>query len=366
MSGADLIAHHAAAPGDHRETHVTVSVLIKCLNEEKKVERAVRSAIHAIETSGFSGEIIVGDSMSEDKTLDLASTFPATVVQIADIQDRGCGAAVQLCYQFSKGEYVYLLDGDMALQPEFLKIAIEFLSRNRRVGGVAGLVVDEVCRNEIDAIRIRNKSAMRTGQVPHLNGGGLYRRSAIEGSGGYAADRNLRAFEEFELGLRLRRAGYQLVRLPAEAVRHNGHELTTLGLFALHWRSRRTMAVGVLLRGTLKTGGWREWARLLAHPLAIGTAWFLSLMALLLVPTAAKPAVVGALVTGLVVATLTLALRKRSLSHALTSLYCWHIQMLAIIAGAFYRRVDPKTPIRARVIQRKRLVVGEPRTGVKP
>ena len=45
-----------------------------------------------------------------------------------------------------------------------------------------------------------------------MNGGGLYRRSAIEQTG-YLSDRNLHGYEEFDLGIRLRDAGWQLHRL---------------------------------------------------------------------------------------------------------------------------------------------------------
>ena len=94
-------------------------------------------------------------------------------------------------------------------------------------------------RNWFDRHRLKNKPYAGPDEVEWLSGGGLYRRAAIEDSGGYAGNRNLKAYEEAELGLRLRSQGWRLLRIPALAILHTGHADSTCSLIARHWRSGR-------------------------------------------------------------------------------------------------------------------------------
>ena len=90
-----------------------VSVIIKALNEEKRIAAAIESALHAIRTVG--GEVILADSFSTDRTVEIAQAYPIRIVQLAHPEDRRCGVGPQLGYQHSRGEFVYILDGDMEM-----------------------------------------------------------------------------------------------------------------------------------------------------------------------------------------------------------------------------------------------------------
>ncbi len=91
--------------------------------------------------------------------------------------------------------------------------------------------------------------------MDELGGGGLYRREAIE-SVGYLAHRWLPAFEEAELGFRLRAAGWRLVRLPEAAVSHTGHVESSWGMVRRLWRNRRAHATGMFLRSAYRKAWW--------------------------------------------------------------------------------------------------------------
>ncbi|MCZ8255409.1 MAG: glycosyltransferase, partial [Polaromonas sp.] len=67
-----------------------VSVIIKALNEENRIEATVQSALRAVSTVG--GEVILADSYSSDRTVEFASAYPIRIVQLANPEERCCGA----------------------------------------------------------------------------------------------------------------------------------------------------------------------------------------------------------------------------------------------------------------------------------
>ena len=72
----------------------TVSIVNKALNEEKIFCAAIESSLAAVAAVG--GEVVLADSCSSDRTVELASRYPVRVVQFANAQERCCGAGPQL------------------------------------------------------------------------------------------------------------------------------------------------------------------------------------------------------------------------------------------------------------------------------
>lgn len=328
-------------------TPAGVSIVIKALNEEAKIARAIESALAAApEVAPLPLEVVVADACSADATVEIARRYPVRLVQFAQARDRGCGAGVQLGFAWARGDWVYLMDGDMALVPGFLGEALRLLQADPGLAGVGGAVVDERVANAIDRIRANNRTGVEPGALPWLEGGGLYRRPAIDAAGGYAADRNLRGYEEAELGLRLGCAGYRLQRLARPAVSHLGHDLGTFALLARHWRSRRAMSAGVMLRDAVGRPWWRAALRLHRQPLLALSWWLLLAAGLLVAPAPAAATWSAATLAGIGL----LWLRKRDVRHVAASLVGWHYAAAAIVVGWFEPRVDPRRPIDARLL----------------
>lgn len=327
-----------------------LSIVIKAYNEEAKIARAIESALDATaEIAPLRLEVVVADSCSADRTVKVACRYPVRVVRLCHARDRGCGPGVQLGYEWARGEWLYLMDGDMCLVPGFLSAALASLARDQAVAAVGGGVQDVRIVNSVDRIRVNNRSGRRAGSQRWLEGGGLYRRSAIECAGGYAADRNLLGYEEVELGLRIGQAGYRLVRLDRLAVLHEGHALGTWALMRRHWRSRRAMSAGMLLRMSIRQP-WR-WRvlRMLAHPLATGI-WWLLLIGGLLIPALPTIGWLMAWCGTTLLALLALVLLKRDVSHALTSVASWHYSLAAIAIGWFEPTRPTGIPIEAELL----------------
>ncbi|RVN16485.1 glycosyltransferase, partial [Sinorhizobium meliloti] len=53
---------------------MTISIIIKTLNEEKRIAATVESALAALQDTG--GEVIIADSGSCDRTVEIASQYP--------------------------------------------------------------------------------------------------------------------------------------------------------------------------------------------------------------------------------------------------------------------------------------------------
>lgn len=318
-----------------------LSIIIKALNEELKIARAIESGLKVQGEIGRPVEIVVADSGSTDGTVEIALRHPVRVVQLANPQERGCGIGLELGFQHATGQYLYFLDGDMEIMPGFMAQAVQTLHADAALAGVGGLVRDTQVNNGFDRIRVNNKALGRHGPCTWLEGGGLYRRSAIIAAGGYAADRNLKGYEEAELGMRLAAAGWSLRRLPSTAVAHTGHAVGSWPLMLRHWRSGRAMSAGVLLRSAFGRPWFAQACAMLRHPLGVALLWLLLAVALLLAPASWRLAMLGAWFALAAGGVLALAVWKRDLHHALLSVGSWHYGALAIARGLLIRRVAP-------------------------
>lgn len=336
----------------HIEAAPTLSVIIKALNEEKRIEACLRSVLPAC--AQLHGEVILADSLSTDRTVEIAARFNVKIVQLNSVDDRGCGAALQLGYQFARGEYIYVLDADMTLEPGFLRAAMGYLDAHSDVAAVGGRLVDLQLNNSADRQRSARYAVLRQEQaVTSLGGGGLYRRSAID-SVGYLAHRWLPACEEAELGARLRCAGWRLIRLPQTALTHCGHDETSCQMLRRLWRNQRMQAYGMFLRSALGRpwlagavkGCWFVFIApaLWAGPLALATLAMATRFDFFSAWGGAQIVFWGA-TFGVVL------WRKKNWADASFAFISWHLFTFAAARGFFRRVGDPAIPIPARVVK---------------
>jgi len=320
----------------------TVSVIIKALNEERHIAAAIESALAAL--AGMNGEVIVADSASTDRTCEIARRYPVKVVRMVCAKDRSCGAGAQLGFQYSTGQYICLVDGDMRMRPDFLAVAVRFLADHPDVAGVAGMLSEQEGSNlEYRKRKAGEYAERRPGLVTHLNGGGVYRRAAIE-STGYLTDRNLHGGEELELGARLVARGWKLVRLEMTDVHHHGHAGNAYRLLLRRLGTRMCFGVGEVLRAAVGERHFRvvlrEQKRTLIL-LALVHAWWLCLLG---VPVllARNPAVMTtALASLILLPIIAMSFRFRSLRLGAYAVTAWQIYTLGFWPGLLHRRLPP-------------------------
>ena len=327
-----------------------VSIVVKAYNEAPHIGACLESALRALADIG--GEVVLADSGSSDATLAVARRYPVRIVQLARPEERCCGIGAQLGFEHTSGAFIYLMDGDMQLSPRFLPAALELMHLRPTVGGVGGRVVELNSGHLEYRARAENPAARQpVGAVDRLDGGGLYRRSAIE-SVGYLSDRNLHSYEELELGLRLREQGWTLWRLPMEAVSHQGHQTPPYQLLLRRWRSGYALGIGELLRAS-----WRSPQRLRAvlrlHEMRIYLGLLLGWLLLglwLLSPIALAIKLSGLAALPLILL-LAISWRKRSLERGLYALVAWHCNSAGLLRGLLKRRQAARQPIACQRIQ---------------
>ena len=328
------------------DEQIDISIIIKALNEEKYIARAIESALHGIE--GHQGEVILADSLSSDHTVEIASRYPVKIVQLNRPEDRSCGVGPQLGYQYACGRYIYILDGDMILEPEFIQKAINVMRARPDVAGIAGVVKELGGGNyEFEARKARSGLWSDVGEHEWLVMGALYRREAIE-SVGYFSNFNMHAFEEQELGLRLRNHGWKLIRIETPAVQHHGHTVGTLELMRRRWRSRYLDGPGEILRATWgKPYFWK--ALKSQRRLVIMTGfWLWFMLSLFIAPWYLPPFLITVII--MLAFFIVTWVKKRSFYQSGIGFLLWPVRVAGLLRGLFRPQRSPSRPITSTVI----------------
>jgi glycosyltransferase involved in cell wall biosynthesis len=329
---------------------MAVTVILKTLNEEARIGAAIESVLAAFE--GIGGEVIVADGGSRDATLAVAANYPVRAVQLEPAIRPSCGIGPQLGFQYSREPFVCLMDGDMLLDPGFLPAAFAYLEANPKVAGVTGHV-EEMNDTSLEYVRRgrRISPENRIGPIDRMNGGGLYRRKAID-QVGYLSDRNLHGYEEFDLGVRLRAQGWTLHRLDRSFVRHFGHALNAYALLVRRWRSGYLQGIGELLRAAI---GKPQWKQLIAElpELKLWAAVYVWLLAMVVLPFVTATPILGLAIDVAVIAAIValMSLRQRSLGLGCYAVVAWLFHAAALPLGFFQSRQAPADWIDSRLVQ---------------
>jgi glycosyltransferase involved in cell wall biosynthesis len=332
-----------------RQTTNFVSIVVKAYNEAANIERCLLSCMEALDQ--VDGEIIVADSLSDDDTVAIAARYPVRIVQLLRAADRGCGVAAQLGFQHARGKYIHLIDGDMELPPGFLPEAIALLETRPDLAGVGGQLEELRPESHLSRIRASRPKAQHQmpGEVDRLNGGGLYRRQAIEQAGGYLGHPGLHAHEELELALRLRAAGWKLARTGSVSMRHAAHVDPPFKLLARRWRSGYAFGAGELLRSALGRPYLPEVLREFWFHAAMWAYWSLLLTGL--IAALVQPWLAAVVIAGALLPFAAMILRKRSVALGTYAVASWHLFAAGMARGLLVNQHrSPHSRIPSRVL----------------
>lgn len=256
-----------------------VAVVMPILNEE----RHLRTAVGAVLAQDYPGrlEVVLALGPSKDDTDAVAAAIAAedprvrTVPNPTGFTPRGLNAAIAA----STSEIVVRVDGHAILPPDYVRTAVEVLEATG-ADNVGGLMAAEGVTPFEQAVARAMRSKFGIGPARfHLGGEdgpvdtvylGAFRRETLDRVGGYDGD--LRRAQDWELNLRIRRAGGVVWFTPRMQVTY-----------------RPRPDLKALATQFFKTGQWRR-ALVRRH---VGTAGFRYL---------APPAAVLGVVTGTVLA----------------------------------------------------------------
>ncbi len=229
-----------------------ISVLIVNYHTAELTRRAVYSVLAESEEC----EIIIVDNtadIEETKLLQKLPNHPKIRILFND-SNEGFARACNRAYAESDGEWIFLLNPDSYVLPGALSVLREFLVKNPAAGAVGPRIywddrktfllppsilpsaVGELCGqlgrvSRIFGALLSNRyrwRTLRTWQAgtpfrqEALSGGHvMIRRAAVEKCGGLFEDHYFMYYEDSDLMLRLRKAGYALFVVPHAEVVHN-------------------------------------------------------------------------------------------------------------------------------------------------
>lgn len=230
-----------------------LSIVIIARNEAGNIARAIESVLRGVEHWPQT-EILLVDSASTDETIAIARQYPINIMRLNPNWFLSAAAGRYIGMLHTRGDLVMYLDGDMELMPDWLDQAVPLLMEHPELAGVGGYRHDiTLCDGQIIDERDYGRNPEgRSVEVKYFTGAALYRRSALEEVGGF--NPYIISDEEPELCLRLRHAGYKLVRLPILMCNNYTLPVKSWEYFMRRFRTNLWLGHGQVPRYHLKTG----------------------------------------------------------------------------------------------------------------
>lgn len=218
-----------------------VSVIIPAYNQGHYLGEAVRSVL---DQTYQDFEIIIVDDGSTDNTADVAKSFSDPRVRYFHQKNGGLSAARNTGIRNATGEYITYLDSDDLFLPEKFSLLVTKLESEPELGFVAGqaILIDENGQS-LDLIfdkQIPRDPAQLLLHNPLHVGSVMVRREWQARVGFF--DETLRSYEDWDMWLRLARAGCKmgwvdqpvsLYRFHQAQMTRDGQQMTTATLAVL-------------------------------------------------------------------------------------------------------------------------------------
>ena len=199
-----------------------LSIVMVSKNEEETIAHCIDSVLNA--TKGIDTEIILVDSKSQDRTIEVAAGYPIRILQIEKTSQLCPAAGRHVGFLNSSGKYIQFLDADMVVESEWISRAISYLeSADDSVAVVCGQIAQTKTSSRYYsrfAEYLKKETITdRTRQVGSLFGAFMISAACLKDVGSFNA--YMRASEEGEIADRIRARGYKIMLLPYLSALHN-------------------------------------------------------------------------------------------------------------------------------------------------
>jgi glycosyltransferase involved in cell wall biosynthesis len=220
-------------------------------NQAWNVSRLVESVLRETQPIADANVIFV-DSASSDDSVAIASNYDIRVLRLKAGQPLTPAAGRYVGLQHAgSSRYVLFLDGDMELCAGWLLRAIMVLQANPDVAGVTGTVIDVPPNASSSQPTCASVPDGLPENVPFAGGASIYRRDVLTRVGPF--NPYLHSDEEPELCLRIRHAGYRIVRLQWPIAYHYVQSSAALATMGARWRRHLYVGSGQIIRHLLGT-----------------------------------------------------------------------------------------------------------------
>jgi len=222
-----------------------LAVVVITRNEEARIDECLAAAFRAVHEAKEAGlvrsaEIVLVDSASRDRTIEIARKFPITIVRLDERWPLSAAAGRFVGLRNTDSELVLFVDGDYVLFDQWLPLAIRKIRSQSRIGAVCGRELEE-STGDSALMRFLKQNTESTVGVPEAIPIGLYRREAVVEVGGIQPF--LKGGEDRDLANRLRESGYALVRIDPLMGSHRWSDQGRLD-FITYFKSVLSWSVG--------------------------------------------------------------------------------------------------------------------------
>lgn len=235
-----------------------LSVVIPALNEEENIRRCIESVLES--TKGINCEIILVDSVSTDRTVEIAKKYPVKIIQLKKTWPRSIVAGQYIGNLFAKGKHVQFLPSDMTIHKDWFKKALPILENKENIAGVVGIPSQEPYDNylakqfEINFKKFAEN--IKEGEVEHVEGAIFFRKKILDECGSW--NPYLVSDEEPELCRRVVNKGYKFYIIKTKSTHHFGSKNVKF-VDILKTVNRYATSQGQVLRYSLKDKNLRKY-----------------------------------------------------------------------------------------------------------
>jgi hypothetical protein len=317
---------------------MTLGVVVSCYRQERFLARTVSAIERALEGREWRGVLEFAVPV-EGPLPPLAPNW-----RVVCAFDRATGrpgrpltpgGGRMLGFAECGGDWVLFADSDVEIDAGWMQAALELAAREPRVAAVFGRLEEWFVDGATE--RPGKHDMYGTGDtdrgVDFLAALALYRRDALEASGGY--DVRLNSDEDFELGLRMKQRGYELRSLGRLGARHWSAPRPNFRELSRRWATGICFGQGQVLRLYFGRPGFGALLRRQSLYVAAIGLWSLGLAAGIAWAASGDPRAFAAW-CALPLATLAfMSLKKRSARLAVLSLSTWTIQGAGLLVGWF-------------------------------
>jgi len=195
-------------------------------------------------------EIIVVDNASTDGTVDAVKRDFPEVVTVTNSENRGFAAANNQGIEKSRGEYILFLNPDTIVHPNSLDVLVNLMDDNKDAGACGPKLLDSdgttclsvgwvptfravlygktvfrplgIFRGHYKKLRTDDFNYDKQTDVEQLSGAALMVRLSVIEEVGPMDESFFMYYEDADLCLRIRKAGWRIVYVPESVITHIG------------------------------------------------------------------------------------------------------------------------------------------------
>lgn len=224
-----------------------LSVVLISKNQAWNISRLIESVI--AETSEIlSKEILLVDSASSDKTIEIARNYPIHIIRLRSNQRLTSHGGRFVGYKNTTGDLILFLDGDMELINGWLKKALVVFQTQPDVAVVTGpwldLPVNTPTNQQNRAKQL--ETGIRNAEVRSSGGAAMYRRVVLQKVGSF--NPYLYSDGEPELCVRIRYAGYRIIKLGNLISYHYSDPTEAMSTLIKRWKRNLWLGMGQGIR----------------------------------------------------------------------------------------------------------------------